>query len=187
MANISGSFNLNIAKTYTDRYTLNDGNTGIIGIGAVLAPTSANPAVTFKFVSSNTSESLTNSGTINATADRALYASGLLSGDSITITYDATGVILGAYAATGASGENNDAFKVKTDFSGGSISIVNRGVIVAGGDRPVPRSLIVKEMAAIFAALPFFARDASPIFGGQDYIWWSRRGFACFVPYSPPD
>jgi hypothetical protein len=132
MANISGSFNLNIAKTYTDRYTLNDGNTGFIGIGAVLAPTSANPAVTFKFVSSNTSESLTNSGTINATADRALYASGLLSGDSITITNNATGVILGAYAATGASGENNDAFKVKTDFSGGSVSIVNRGVIVAG-------------------------------------------------------
>ncbi|WP_296707698.1 Hint domain-containing protein [Rhodoblastus sp.] len=132
MANISGSFNLNIAKTYTDRYTLNDGNTGIIGIGAVLAPTSANPAITFKFTSSNTSESLTNSGTINVTADRALYASGLLTGDSITITNNATGVILGAYAATGASGENNDAIKVKTDFSGGSISIVNSGVIVAG-------------------------------------------------------
>jgi hypothetical protein len=132
MANISGTFNLNIAKTYIDRYTLNDGNTGIIGIGAILAPTSANPAVTFKFVSANTSESLTNSGTINATADRALYASGLLSGDSIAITNNATGVILGAYAATGASGENNDAFKVKSDFSGGSVSIVNSGVIVAG-------------------------------------------------------
>lgn len=132
MANISGSFNLNIAKTYTDRYTLNDGNTGIIGIGAILAPTSANPAVTFKFASANTSESLTNSGMINATADRALYASGLLSGDSVAITNNATGVILGAYAATGVSGENNDAFKVKTDFSGGSVAIVNRGVIVAG-------------------------------------------------------
>ncbi|WP_374545547.1 Hint domain-containing protein [Rhodoblastus sp.] len=133
MSNISGSFNLNTVKTYTDRYTLNDGNTGIIGVGAILAPTgSSNPAVTFKFASANTSESLTNSGTIDSTLDRALYGSGLLSGDSVVITNNATGVILGAFAATGASGENNDAFKIKSDFANGSVTLNNSGVLVAG-------------------------------------------------------
>jgi hypothetical protein len=72
MANITGSFNLVSPGTYTDRYTLNDGNTGVIGQGVALAYTGGNPAITFKFSSANKSESLTNSGTISSTGDRAL-------------------------------------------------------------------------------------------------------------------
>ena len=133
MAKITGSFNIaNNTQDTTNYYFLTDGSTGIVGTGALLAPTSNNPVVTFSFSNANSAASLTNSGTIKATANRALYASGLKSGDSITLTNTSTGVILGSYAAKGVSGENNDAFKVKSDFSGGSVTINNSGSIVAG-------------------------------------------------------
>jgi Hint domain len=109
-------------------HTLNNGNTGKVASGATLSTSTGNPSVTF----GNGATSLTNSGTIVATGDRALDASKLSKGSSIAVTNNAGAKILGSYPATGASGENNDAFKISDDFSGGSVTVNNSGDIVAG-------------------------------------------------------
>jgi autotransporter-associated beta strand protein len=108
--------------------TLNDTNTGIVETGATLTSSTKNPEVTF----GSGTTSLTNSGTISSTGDRALDASGLAAGSNITVTNNAGAEILGLFKATGASGENNDAFKISGDFSGGSVTISNSGYLVAG-------------------------------------------------------
>jgi len=126
MSKKTGSFD--ITGTDTNTWTLNNGNTGVVESGGSLSTTTSNPSVTF----GNGTTSLTNSGTIVSTGDRALYGSGLSNGSSVTVTNNAGAKILGSYPATGASGENNDAFKIKTDFSGGSVTVNNSGYLVAG-------------------------------------------------------
>ena len=175
MAKITGSFNIaNNTQDTTNYYFLTDGSTGIVGTGALLAPTSNNPVVTFSFSNANSAASLTNSGTIKATANRALYASGLKSGDSITLTNTSTGVILGSYAAKGVSGENNDAFKVKSDFSGGSVTIKleasdrHRIAILAAARKRTPHYLMKEAMRFIRY---YFRRGKMNHKGEQDALF----------------
>jgi autotransporter-associated beta strand protein len=129
MTKKSGSFDIAAGTTLSGTTeTLNDGNTGAVETGATLTSATGNPEVTF----GNGTTKLTNSGTISSTGDRALDASGLANGSKITVTNNAGGKILDLLAATGGSGENNDAFKIKTDFSGGSVTVNNSGYLVAG-------------------------------------------------------
>jgi autotransporter-associated beta strand protein len=129
MAKSTGSFDIAAGTTQSGTtWTLNDTNTGIVETGATLTSSTKNPEVTF----GNGTTSLTNSGTISSTGDRALDASGLAAGSNITVTNNAGAEILGLFKATGASGENNDAFKISDDFSGGSVTINNSGYLVAG-------------------------------------------------------
>jgi len=123
MAKKTGSFTIASGSTVTDTYTLGDGNTGIVAPNGTLSTSTGNPSVTF----GNGTTSLTNSGTISSTGDRALYANTLASGSNITITNNAGGKILDSTTAS-----NNDAFKIKNDFTGGSVTINNSGYIVAG-------------------------------------------------------
>ncbi len=67
-------------------HTLNNGNTGKVASGATLSTSTGNPSVTF----GNGATSLTNSGTIVATGDRALDASKLSKGSSIAVTNNAS-------------------------------------------------------------------------------------------------
>ena len=129
MAKNKGSFDIAAGTTLSGTTeTLNDGNTGVVETGATLTSSTSNPEVTF----GNGTTSLTNSGTISSTGDRALDASGLANGSNITVTNNNGAKILDLLAATGASGENNDAFKIKSDFSGGSVKVDNSGYLVAG-------------------------------------------------------
>ncbi|HEY0910140.1 MAG TPA: hypothetical protein VGD75_07895, partial [Bradyrhizobium sp.] len=74
MAKNKGSFDIAAGTTLSGTTeTLNDGNTGVVETGATLTSATSNPEVTF----GNGTTSLTNSGTISSTGDRALDASGL--------------------------------------------------------------------------------------------------------------
>jgi autotransporter-associated beta strand protein len=129
MTKKTGSFDIAAGTTLSGTTeTLNDTNTGVVETGATLTSSTGNPEVSF----GNGTTGLTNSGTISSTGDRALDASGLSNGSQITVTNNTGAKILDLLAATGADGENNDAFKIKTDFSGGSVTINNSGYIVAG-------------------------------------------------------
>ena len=132
MTKNTGSFDIAAGTTLSGTTeTLNDGlvnGIGIVETGATLTSSTKNPVVTF----GSGTTSLTNSGTISSTGDRALDASGLSAGSNITLTNNGGAKILDLLKATGASGENNDAFKISDDFSGGSVTINNSGDLVAG-------------------------------------------------------
>ena len=129
MTKSTGSFDIAAGTTQSGTtWTLDDGDTGIVETGATLTSSTKNPEVTF----GSGTTTLTNSGTISSTGDRALDASGLSAGSNITVTNNAGAEILDLFKATGASGENNDAFKISGDFSGGSVTINNSGYLVAG-------------------------------------------------------
>lgn len=157
MAKVTGSFTINSGNTDTNTHTLNNGNTGTVN--GTLSTTTSNPSVTF----GNGTTSLTNSGTIVSTGDRALYATGLANGSSITITNNAGAKILGSYPATGVSGENNDAFKIKSDFSGGSVTINNSGYIVAGKLDASGNIVLASGASTSGQALDFADDVSSPI------------------------
>ncbi len=127
MAKSSGTFDIKSNLSGTTE-TLNGGDTGKVETGVTLTSSTSNPEVTF----GDGVTSLTNFGTISSTGDRALDAKNLANGSTITVTNNAGAKILDLLKATGADGENNDAFKVSGDFSGGSVTINNSGYLVAG-------------------------------------------------------
>jgi hypothetical protein len=134
MSNQTGSFNITSSDS-SNRYTLNDGNTGTIGVGVLLNQTTKNPIITLTFAATNTVETLTNSGKIYATADRAVYSNTVQAGDTINIVNTGAGVIEGAYSPS-VSGKDNtsnndDAIKIKATVTSGQITIDNSGLIQA--------------------------------------------------------
>ena len=124
MATKSGSFDITTANS-TDgtTWTLNDGNTGTVESGGSLTSSTKNPIVTF----GGGKDTLINSGTISSTTERALDAKNLANGSVITVTNN-----VGAKILSSSNTDNNDAFKISGDFSGGSVTINNSGYLVAG-------------------------------------------------------
>jgi hypothetical protein len=106
MATKSGSFDISGPSDGTT-WTLNDGNTGIVESGGSLTAATKNPIVTF----GSGTTTLTNSGTISSTTERALDAKNLNSGSIITVTNNA-----GAKILSSSNTDNNDAFKISGDL-----------------------------------------------------------------------
>ena len=124
--------NFTINNTNNTTQTLNPGQTGKVGASGALITSTTDPSVTINGGSAGT-DTLTNSGTIQSTGDRAInIKSPKNDSQTIDITNNAGAKILGSMAAVGAQNENNDAVHVKGDFTGGSITFTNDGFVVAG-------------------------------------------------------
>jgi Hint domain len=124
--------NFTINGTNNNTQTLNAGQTGAVKSSGALITSTTDPSVTINGGSSGT-DTLTNSGTIQSTGDRAInIKSPKNDSQTVDITNNAGAKILGSMAAVGAQNENNDAVHVKGDFTGGSITFTNSGFVVAG-------------------------------------------------------
>jgi Ca2+-binding RTX toxin-like protein len=113
------SFTVNTGVTDTTAKTVSNNDTGTIQSGGTL---SAATAITWTGGSTSPGVTINNSGTINATT-RAIDTSGSFATGSLTLNNSAGAKLLSL---------NNDAFRVNTNITSGTITVVNSGLLVSG-------------------------------------------------------
>jgi RTX calcium-binding nonapeptide repeat (4 copies) len=130
------SFAVNSGVTDTVAKTVANNDVGTIESGGTL---SAATAITWTGGSTTPGVVIDNSGTISATT-RAIDTSGAFSTGSITVNNNAGAII---------SASGNDAFRINTSISNGTIAVNNAGTITSGGGQAIDFNALASPLGQV--------------------------------------
>jgi uncharacterized protein with beta-barrel porin domain len=133
---LAASFTVATGTTDTTPKTVTNNDTGTVQSGATL---SAGTAITWTGGSASPGVTIDNSGTITGTT-RALDTSGAFTTGTISLINRAGASI---------TGTGNDAFRINTNITNGTVSVGNSGTILSNGGQALDFAAITSSTASI--------------------------------------